>query len=719
MNRKQFAVAIYAWILAIGMSGASFAQEMSDTEMTPESETDMSSESKSDESAKKGSVDLGNVVISEEETPVADLPASVTIIEGEELERVPYKRGIDVLRSIPGIMVVDLNKGGAPNQYVIRGYASTHGNRAAVFLDGVPLNESNSHADGNVDFNVVIPEEIERIEVIRGPFSALYGNFAVGGSINIITKKRVNETTVNLSLGYWDTERGVLTLGRTQERFSQYYALEFFKTDGYRDNADYRRGNLSAKWLFDLTEKSSVRLGVRSFDTDWSSPGNLPEDRWKAGDYTFSNAPTDGGFKDRYEINANYNYAATPNDNFGVTAFRYHSDNTRFDNGTGRCRNTPPIGLVLCSTNSRFSSVGPALGQSEEHNVMTGHLVKLLYSKRGSYVTEEDWLLFGVDLLRETGLKEFWNTTLRIREEKTIDGDFTQDNYAVFTQVETRPVTPLKVTFGARYDLFKGDLDNALITTGDSEFDNDLKIFSPKVGLVYTLTSGYDLYGNVGTGFILPNAFDKFTTPELDPAKLISYEVGTRFQPVPRVRGSIAYYITDTKDDIVTRFDDVLGRNIQENTGESRRQGVEMETEVGITQELLFFGALSLQKAEFENFVTGGSATTDFSGNKVPNVPRRIYRTGLDYFSAAGVGGRLTVRGVGDRVLNNQNTFFAPGFTVADAEVYYRADGYTFGLTAFNLFNRAYSETISTAAGEKRYGVSDPFNIVATLRAEF
>lgn len=708
-------------MIMIALSGSGFAEETTGTE-NPASNEDASKETAEEKSKKGGHVDLGNVVISDEKTPVANLPASVTIVEGEELQRIPYKRGVDVLRNIPGIMVVDLNKGGAPNQYVIRGYASTHGNRAAVFLDGVPLNESNSHADGNVDFNVVIPEEIERIEVIRGPFSALYGNFAVGGSINIITKKRVNETTANLSLGYWDTERGVFTVGRSQDRFSQYYSVEFFKTDGYRDNAEYRRGNLSAKWLFDLTEKSSIRLGVRSFETDWKSPGNLPQADWLAGRDTFSNAPTDGGRKDRYEINANYNYAATANDNFGITIFHYHSDNTRFDNGTGRCRNTTAIGAALCPTDPRFSSVGSALGQSEEHNVMTGHLMKLLYSKTGRFLTHEDWLLVGVDLLRETGLKEIWNTTLRVREEKTTDGDFTQDNYAAFAQLETRPVMPLKITLGARYDIFKGELDNALITAGDSEFENDLKIFSPKVGLVYTLTRGYDLYGNVGTGFILPNAFDKFVNTDLDPARLVSYEVGTRFQPMLRIQGSIAYYITDTKDDIVSRFDDTLRRNILENTGTSRRQGVEVDAQVGITEELLFFGAFSLIKAEFEDFVTGGNATTppsDFSGNRVPNVPRRIYRVGFDYFSHSGIGSRLTVRGVGDRELNNQNTFQAPGYTIIDADVYYRTGGYTFGVTAINLFNRHYSETISTAAGEKRYGVSDPFNLVATLRAEF
>ncbi|WDT80317.1 MAG: Plug domain-containing protein [Candidatus Manganitrophus sp.] len=155
-----------------------------------------------DGSAKKGEVDLGNVVISEEETPVADLPASVSVIEGEELERVPFKKGIDILRAVPNLLATDYNQGGVPGEFVLRGFSGGHGNVAAVFVDGAPLNESNSHADGIADFNIIIPEEIERIEVIRGPFSALYGNYARGGALISLQRKRSMRTP---PIYRWDT----------------------------------------------------------------------------------------------------------------------------------------------------------------------------------------------------------------------------------------------------------------------------------------------------------------------------------------------------------------------------------------------------------------------------------------------------------------------------------------------------------------------------------
>lgn len=158
--------------MVVILSGAVFAEET--TEAGSARESNPPADAAGEGAARHGQVDLGNVLISEEKTPVANLPASVTVVEGEEVERVPYKKGIDILRTVPNLLVTDYNQGGVPGEFVLRGFAGGHGNVAAVFVDGAPLNESNSHADGIADFNVLIPEAIERIEVIRGPFSPLY-----------------------------------------------------------------------------------------------------------------------------------------------------------------------------------------------------------------------------------------------------------------------------------------------------------------------------------------------------------------------------------------------------------------------------------------------------------------------------------------------------------------------------------------------------------------
>ncbi len=638
-------------------------------------------------------VDLGNVVISEEKNPVKNLPASVTIIEGADLEKLHIKKGIDILRAIPGALPIDYNQGGVPNEFLLRGFAGGHGNIMAIFLDGVPLNETTSHADGMADFNVVIPEEIERIEVIKGPFSALYGNYVRAGSINIITKKKAQESTATLSLGYWDTERGTLTLGRMDGRFSQYYAVEYAKSSGWRDNSDYNRSNLSAKWMFDLTSKSTLRVGARSYDTDFNAPGYLPGVEWDAGHYEKTLFPDDGGRKSRYDVNLNYNYTFTPNDSLGVTAFQYHSNLTRFADFGG--------------------------GQTEQNNVINGHIAKVLYSKRGAYLTQEDWLLIGTDALREDGRHLRWCTRQRVRGggscttgNPSTDGEFVLDTLSVFTQAEARPVHPLKVTLGARYDSFQGKLDDHVAA---AHYDNDLTVFSPKGGLLYTAAPGYDVYVNVGTGFVLPNSFDKFTNPQLDPVRLISYELGTRFQPTRRLKGSAGYFIIDAKDEIVSVPDPVLGFRLQ-NQGKVRRQGVETDLQIGLTQNLMWIGNITYVDAQYTDYVSGG---VDFSGKRVEGSPRYLYTTGLDYLHPSGFGGRVTVRGIGNRALTADNTQDVGGYNVADMQAAYTWERYTVDVKANNVLNTRYSDAIFYFSGDRQYGGSDPFNVVASFKAAF
>ena len=150
MIKDQIAAGI-VWVAVFVLNGTAFPEETA-TLTTP-------SESAKGGSAWEGQVDLGNVVISETKSPVADLPASVTIVGGKEHERIPYKKGIDVIRAVPNLLVTDYNQGGVPAEYVLRGFSGGHSNVSPVFLDGAPLNESNSHADWIADFNMLITAE--------------------------------------------------------------------------------------------------------------------------------------------------------------------------------------------------------------------------------------------------------------------------------------------------------------------------------------------------------------------------------------------------------------------------------------------------------------------------------------------------------------------------------------------------------------------------------
>src|SRR5215475_3908508 len=124
--------------------------------------------------------------------PIETIGNAVTVITGEDLRRQQVRNAADALRSLPGVAVNRQGGAGSITQVRIRGAEANH---TLVLIDGI---EANNTADGEFDFSNLSAEDIERIEVIRGPMSSLHGSNAVGGVINIITRRGGGPMTVSV-----------------------------------------------------------------------------------------------------------------------------------------------------------------------------------------------------------------------------------------------------------------------------------------------------------------------------------------------------------------------------------------------------------------------------------------------------------------------------------------------------------------------------------------
>ncbi|MDL1963695.1 MAG: Plug domain-containing protein, partial [Deltaproteobacteria bacterium] len=143
------------------------------------------------EDGEKEAIKLDDITVKGEAVPISDYTATVNIVGTEEFEELKLHRPSDILKEVPGVEIGNYNMGGVANVFSIRGFGGAgHGGDGAVYINGIPLNEGESHADGYADMNVIIPLEIERLEVYKGPSSALIGNFARGGSLSFHTKKK-------------------------------------------------------------------------------------------------------------------------------------------------------------------------------------------------------------------------------------------------------------------------------------------------------------------------------------------------------------------------------------------------------------------------------------------------------------------------------------------------------------------------------------------------
>jgi vitamin B12 transporter len=199
------------------------------------------------------------------ETPLELVTTSATVITANDLEAIQAKTVLDALRHVPGLDVLESGSRGTNSPVFIRGSESDH---VLVLVDGV---EVNSATLGAFNFAHLTTESIERIEILRGAGGTLYGSQAIGGVINIITKKGQGPLEAGLSLegGNGQTHRQVLTLRGETGKLGYSLSAARMESDGFRSvNDDYRNLSTSARLDYQVTDAASLKGIFRFAKTD-------------------------------------------------------------------------------------------------------------------------------------------------------------------------------------------------------------------------------------------------------------------------------------------------------------------------------------------------------------------------------------------------------------------------------------------------------------------
>ncbi len=210
-------------------------------------------------------------------TPVRQIGSSVTVITAEDIERHQQRTVSEVLNMVPGVQVVQNGSPGTQTSVFMRG---TNSNHVKVLIDGIDISDASSPA-GAVDFGQLVTSDIERIEVLRGPQSGLYGSDAIGGVISITTKKGSGPAKVTgyLEGGSFKTFNQALGVSGSQDRFdytfnvSHYRSADMPVTPGYMVPPGasaignlYDNTTLSTKLGADATENLRFNLIGRYTD---------------------------------------------------------------------------------------------------------------------------------------------------------------------------------------------------------------------------------------------------------------------------------------------------------------------------------------------------------------------------------------------------------------------------------------------------------------------
>lgn len=264
------------------------------------------------------------------EEELKDAGSSVTVITREEIEQQKALFVLDVLRSVPGIYISQSGSVGKVTTIFSRGAESDH---ILVLLDGVQINDSLNF----VDLSTLSTNNIERIEIVRGPQGTLYGSDAMGGVINIISRKGGKILSGVLEGGSDATFNGAVRTGAGSERNN--FALEYslFDTDGETLNDDYQNQTLAFQGHVRVTEWTDLGVLYRNYDTETGIPLNAgvpAPDRRQDTHAALLNIPIKQEIRDGWTAEVNFSDFNQeidfndPDDPFGFT-FSNSESNTR------------------------------------------------------------------------------------------------------------------------------------------------------------------------------------------------------------------------------------------------------------------------------------------------------------------------------------------------------------------------------------------------------
>lgn len=197
-----------------------------------------------------------------------------------DVQNNPVRSSQEILRRVPGLFIGQHAGGGKAEQIFLRGFDIDHGTDVAINVDGIPVNQvSHAHGQGYSDLHFVIPETIEAIEFGKGPYYTNQGNFNTAGYVGFRTRKRINQNSVSVEYGSFDSFRtvGQFKLLDTQKS-SAYVATSYNLTDGpFESSQHFNRFNILGKYNYKIRKDEELTLTLSRFTSKWDASGQIPQ----------------------------------------------------------------------------------------------------------------------------------------------------------------------------------------------------------------------------------------------------------------------------------------------------------------------------------------------------------------------------------------------------------------------------------------------------------
>lgn len=638
-------------------------------------------------------VDLGSITIKGEGMREADRSFTVNVISQDTIGAQHWENPLTLVEEAAGFNAVAYQHGGVADVFTIRGFTGGgHGSDAGLSLDGISLNEGESHADGYGDTSIIIPLELDSVSVYKGPVSPLYGNFARGGVLAFTTRKGGDYQNYDMSMGSYGTYDAQAAFGTQTGPLQINGAMQGYESEGWRDHSSYTKMNAAFRGAYDINDQMQVALSLRGHGGKWQGPNYILNDQFEDEDTRrnenpFTKLQDDTGEK---QLNAQrLDFSQLINDNLKLLAYAYRNDSffVRFQsrlnaaNAATADPNDPNLDLtaVVPQTEYNYSRDARAVGAS-------------LNGANSIFGSSSNWVL-GLEYYNEDMNYYEWRTVTHVRQTALQRNDYETNTTSFYGQMDLDLNPLFRPTLGFRYDTFDGSRNNLLTSTKTDM--NDYDHLSPKLGVRSALTEQWELRASAANGFALPSGNAKYDPNiDVDTVEYWQYEIGLNGTPTPQWYVDLAAFILNTTDDIVT---DPNNSTNFINAGETKRNGVEGEVRFfpASLDHVQAFGTFAFYGSEIEK-----NSNAALVGMELTSLPKHVANLGVRYTPPTGWGGSIRLRSVGEWYTNATNTITYDGYDVVNATVTYTMRHNDEGsarwyLDINNLTDEVYSENVT------------------------
>ncbi|WP_324171835.1 TonB-dependent receptor [Sulfurimonas sp.] len=617
------------------------------------------------------SFDTITVTAQKTEENIQNIPLSITVFDEYSIADKNIKTIKDIAAYTPNLVFFDGGGVGVPNP-TIRGISSNtnFSSSATMFVDGIPVTSRFGYKE--------VLEDIQRIEVLKGPQGTLYGKDTHAGVINVITNKPTNETKGKIGLEFGSDNKKEYSFGISgaivKDKFFIGISGRHYEKDGFIKNTnptgstDTRKDNFGKLYLrYTPTDNLEISFITSMYkQDDGRKKDNVVNNDTRIVSTNlkeFNKSETlSNALKVKYSI-GDYTLES-------ITASRQYNDKAACDTDY-----SPGVFFEIPKKDGEFKKISQEFKLSkikDNYNFVSG----VYFDK------ETNNLIANANMYIPLANQTFYNMPyINTNEDGKSIGIFAHLNYKLNNK--------LSIIGGLRYDkdekIFKDKLN------GD-DLSNEYGSLSPKLAFEYNINSSSMIYITVAKGYksggyhsFAPVGYNK----KYDKEELISYEIGSKNILLDnKLTFNTAIYYMDISDMQVYNDINAQGQSYISNAAKASSKGIEFDLNYQASTNINVFAAMGYNITKLEDY---SDSQGNYSGNYNPHAPKYNYNLGAKYRDGSGYFGKFDITGYGKTYLDKANKYSKDAYNLVNTKIGYETESYDLYFYANNLFDKIHN----------------------------